>query len=300
MAGFPLSILDPAESSDTSSGVSALLDALGIGGEALGGIGLAGLGPLFSLFTSLFGGGVPTTAKTSAVAGDLSKSSNPDDQLLGQFMDSQGINDNNVLSNPAFASKTNRMADIIEALTGQTLPNWQAKGSTGEITGFTGPGFSTPANIMGVESGPQAAGTNFGTPGASPKLTAAQISAIMPQLQKIAAGTAPITASELDPLVATADTTPTGVGSTSDYLNQGGGSSSGESSSNPSTSLSSLLNLLPVLNLFGLGGSSSSSESTSNNPLSLSITPPTGAGLYAPKPTAAKFAPWVPQALPTA
>jgi hypothetical protein len=124
-----------------------------IGGSLLGipFLGAAG-GFIGDLIGSLFGGGVPREAKTSALGGALEGSGNPLDAIVGQFV-GQGASAGRVLSesgSSTFGQSTEDLAAYLSALTGQQLPNVTA-------TGFQhNPSFLAP--------GLGNAGTNFKIP----------------------------------------------------------------------------------------------------------------------------------------
>ena len=266
MAGFPISILDPTQVSDTS-GVGDLLSVLlglgtgGIGG-VLGGLGLDVLGPLLG---SLFGGGVPTGAKTSGAAQALQGEGGVAADLGAGIGALGGGRGSNVLSNPAFAHDTNTLADALTWLSGSALPGYKTMGTTGEIANIPAPSgapYSGGVNIMGVQS-PQQLIAQLGK---SPNLSPAQIQAMLPQLEKLANTPGMSVAglkSALGPLIAGAGT-PSGVGNVQDYLNQPG-TPGGSSTSETAGGGANLTNLLPLLNLFGLGGLSNSNSDTTNN-----------------------------------
>ncbi len=174
-------------------------------------------------------------------------------------------------------------------------------GSTGEIAGIKPPAgapYSKDVNIMGVQS-PQQLTAQLGK---SPNLTPAQIQAMLPQLERLAKTPGMSVAglkSALAPLISGA--TSTTPGSLNDYLSQGSGSSdfpgpgntsNGQNNTNPNNLLdwSFLTNLIPLFNLFGNGLNSDTTNNNTTNNLGLSLKLP-GAGIYFPRPNAARFGP---------
>lgn len=127
--------LNPSSAGATGSEIGTGIGALAGSFIPIPGVGtllgaLAG-GALGDVFGNLVGGGIPQTAKTTALGQAFGASGNPIDALLAKFIQ-RGVGQGDVLSQSGgstFEGALQRLGAMLEALTGQ-------KGATVTATGF--------------------------------------------------------------------------------------------------------------------------------------------------------------------
>ena len=135
----------------------------------LGSLGGSALGDLLgNLIGGGIGGGIPEMAKPQGLVNLLKGSGNTNEELLGRYIQSQGINKGFDLSGSNVPFNPRRFGDVIELLSGQGLPT-QVGGNVG---------FKNPVELSGWKNLPalQAMVPNATT------LTSNQLSQIFPEI----------------------------------------------------------------------------------------------------------------------
>jgi hypothetical protein len=147
----------------------ALGSLLGPGGTLAG----SAIGDLLgNLLGGAIGGGIPSSAKPEALAGSLKASGNPLEELLGKYIQTQGVNKGYDLSGgPNTPFNPRRFGDVIELLSGQSLPN--------RVGGNVG--FQNPVTLSGWKQG---GAINSMLPNAN-ILNMNQLSQIFPEISKL-------------------------------------------------------------------------------------------------------------------
>jgi hypothetical protein len=135
-----------------------------------------GVGLWDSVFGALFPS-VPRSLKTTEIGQGLATSGNPADQMIADFMQNQLLGKGGVLSSKGGAMETGQFAQLMEWLTGSSLPNISGK------TGMAGAGNSG----MDLPVGRDLARVQQ-LLGMSPEMSASEIIPFLPKIESMVAG----------------------------------------------------------------------------------------------------------------
>lgn len=178
-------LMQPSGSGSVSGGLTGALGG-GISGAELGsifpGIGTLIGGGLGALMGGLGGGGmlsiegVPRTQKTSGIESALAGSPSMGNQALADYIQNQVLGKGDVLSSSGGAN-SGKMAQMIEWLTGSSLPNIGGGNKGGNYTENLGSagGISVPRDISRLQA----------LLGQSPDLSPATLQAFLPQIESM-------------------------------------------------------------------------------------------------------------------
>ncbi len=169
----PWGMMAGAGMGNTMAGVGDIQQ--GAYGAGLGGLLLDPFfGPL--LGNMLWPASVPRTMKTTAIDQALAQSPNSGNQMLADYIQNQVLGKGNVLSS-AGGANAGKMAQIVEWLTGSSLPNIGGGNKGGNYTENLGGagGISVPRDISRLQA----------LLGSSPDLSPAELQNFLPQIESM-------------------------------------------------------------------------------------------------------------------